>query len=131
MKANEFIKNHGYGDSKKYINNAHKKATHIYIGFMGTASYFYQHPNLNWCEVDSRTVGWDSDRCCYDVHPPISSMFVIDELKRLVESHEYIESYGGLSESKRIFEMRHGVINLDGWDKLKQAIADVELYHVD
>ena len=48
------------------------------------------------------------------------------ELKRLVESHEYIESYGGLSESKRTLEMRHGVINLDGWDKLKQAIADVE-----
>lgn len=50
----------------------------------------------------------------------------LDELKRLVESHEYIESYGGLIESKRTLEMRHSAINLDGWDKLKQAIADVE-----
>ena len=48
------------------------------------------------------------------------------DLKRLVESHEYIESYGGLIESKRTLEMRHSAINLDGWDKLKQAIADVE-----
>ena len=50
----------------------------------------------------------------------------INQLKRLVESHEYIESYGGLIESKRTLEMRHGVINLDGWDKLKQASTDVE-----
>ena len=48
------------------------------------------------------------------------------DLKHLVESHEYIESFGGLREAKRTFEMRHGVINLDGWDKLKLAIADVE-----
>lgn len=48
------------------------------------------------------------------------------DLKRLVKSHEYIESHGGLNESKRTFEMRHGVVNLDGWDKLKQAIAEVE-----
>ena len=51
-----------------------------------------------------------------------------DKLKHLVESHEYIESFGGLREAKRTFEMRHGVINLDGWDKLKLAIADVESY---
>lgn len=50
----------------------------------------------------------------------------VKHLKRLVESHEYIESYGGLIESKRTLEVRHSAINLDGWDKLKQAIADVE-----
>ena len=49
-----------------------------------------------------------------------------NNLKRLVEGYEYIESYGGLIESKRTLEMRHSAINLDGWDKLKQAIADVE-----
>ena len=55
-----------------------------------------------------------------------SYMFEVIEVERLVESHEYIESYGGLIESKRTLEMRHSAINLDGWDKLKQAIADVE-----
>lgn len=50
----------------------------------------------------------------------------VKDLKRLVESHEYIESYGGLIESKRTLEMRHDIINLDGWDNLKQAIADME-----
>lgn len=59
--------------------------------------------------------------CCID-----GEHIHVDDLKRLVESHELVESYGGLNESKRIFEMRHGVINFDGWDKLKQAIADVE-----
>ena len=53
-------------------------------------------------------------------------MFKASDIKRIVESHEYIESYGGLIESKRTLEMRHSAINLDGWDKLKQAIADVE-----
>ena len=50
----------------------------------------------------------------------------VKDLKRLVESHEYIESYGGLIESKRTLGMRHDIINLDGWDNLKQAIADME-----
>ena len=52
--------------------------------------------------------------------------FEDENLKRRVESREYIESYGGLIESKRTLDLRLGVINLDGWDKLKQAIADVE-----
>lgn len=55
-----------------------------------------------------------------------NSAISIYELKHLVESHELVESHGGLNESKRTFEMRHGVINLDGWGELKQAIADVE-----
>ena len=75
--------------------------------------------------------GWDAAKHKADELKIIESMgdklsFEDESLKRLVESHEYIESYGGLIESKRTLEMRHGVINLDGWDKLKQAIADVE-----
>ena len=42
-----------------------------------------------------------------------------DELKRLVESHDLVESYGGLTES-RIKQA------INGNKRLLQAIADVE-----
>lgn len=129
MKTNEFVKSVGLVEVKKYINNAHRKATHIYVGFVGVVSYFYQHPTLGWCEVDNRTIGWDSDRCCYDVHPPISSMFVINDLKRLVESHELVESYGGLASSKLLVNYPNFLNDEDVMtanNRLNKAIADVE-----
>lgn len=124
-KAVEFVKKYGWSKVKEYLSNVHKKATHMYIGYMGTASYFYQHPNLNWCEVDSRTIGWDSDRCCYDVHPPVSSMFVIEELKRLVNSYKVVERFGGLEKAKlHCYLGKH--LSLVSYYRLKQAIEDVE-----
>lgn len=47
-----------------------------------------------------------------------------DELKRLVESYELVESYGGLEDATKVCIQLHckGV----GDHRLKQAIADVE-----
>lgn len=45
-----------------------------------------------------------------------------DELKRLVESHELVESYGGLDELKEFLS----TLSMKPNDYLKQAIADVE-----
>lgn len=64
--------------------------------------------------------------------------FEVDELKRLIESHDFVENYGGLHCAKHSLKLfissiamglYHGV---DGANaemeipKLKQAIADVE-----
>ena len=50
-----------------------------------------------------------------------------DELKRLVESHELVESYCGLDGSKRFIE-RDQEAEIDDYvtAKIKQAIIDVE-----
>lgn len=50
---------------------------------------------------------------------------ILDDLKRLVESHELVESYGGLSKARNhvertIFKLSCQII------ALKKAIADVE-----
>lgn len=47
-----------------------------------------------------------------------------DELKRLVESHELVESYGGLNGAKVKLNSLHDESTFK--PKLKQAIADVE-----
>ena len=125
-KAVEFVKKHGWEKSKSILINAHHKATHFYCGWMELVDYFYKHKNLGWCKVDSRTVGWDSDRCCYDVHPPVSSMFVIDALKRLVESHELVEYIGGIDKAKeQAYVLTMEVVGFNP-TKIEKAIADVE-----
>lgn len=60
----------------------------------------------------------------------------IDDLKRLVESHELIASRGGLDAAKHeLIALQKHLNNTFGWvtiitsekiDRLKQAIADVE-----
>ena len=52
-------------------------------------------------------------------------VFHTDELKRLVESHELVDSLGGLDKAKkRCYPAKH--LTMDSFYKLKQAIADVE-----
>ena len=47
-----------------------------------------------------------------------------DDLKRLVESHELVESFNGLDMAKKFYD--ENIIECsDAWN-LKQAIADVE-----
>ena len=52
-----------------------------------------------------------------------------DDLKRLVESHELVESNGGYNSVKAMFEDLH-CMDLDDWDNdlelLARAMSDVE-----
>ena len=51
----------------------------------------------------------------------------IDDLKRLAESHELVESYGGLFEAKIYVDSEYRSLSAQQITKrLKQAIADVE-----
>ena len=50
---------------------------------------------------------------------------ILDDLKRLVESHELVELYGGLDKAKlRCYPAKH--VTMESYHNLKQAIADVE-----
>lgn len=98
MKANEFVKNFG-------ITRAHqilKYSNHKHKRFLA------DRISVTYNEMD--IPDWTS----------------LDDLKRLVESHELVESYGGLEKSRKhldekwVFEWTA----LDG--KLSQSICDVE-----
>ena len=53
--------------------------------------------------------------------------FTYDDLKRLAESHELVESYGGLFEAKIYADSEYRSLSAPQITKrLKQAIADVE-----
>lgn len=60
----------------------------------------------------------------------VDFVFSVEELKRLVESYELVESYGGLDELKQsmpqIMYMLFGLTEDRTVVRLKQAIADVE-----
>ena len=48
-----------------------------------------------------------------------------NDLKRYVDSHEWVESYGGLEKAKmRCYPAKH--LTMQSYHKLKQAILDVE-----
>jgi hypothetical protein len=98
MKANEFVKKFGWLRAKQILNYADKD----HISFLADGiSTTYSHYDKN--------------------------MISLDDLKRLVESYELVESYGGYDlakEVKNITPLRKKSYDLI--EKLKQAIADVE-----
>lgn len=49
-------------------------------------------------------------------------LFELIDIKRIVESHELVDSYGGLDELKEFLS----TLSTEPNDYLKQAIADVE-----
>lgn len=100
MKANEFIKKHGVAHAKAVIHGA--------IGFFD----YLDCEKLNYVNVE---------KC---------DCVAISELQRLVESHDLVESLGGLEKAK---ELLVEVANRDhryaqDFEKpaLEKAIADVE-----
>ena len=61
----------------------------------------------------------------YEIKPNHGNLvFSYEEVKRLVESHELVESYGGLNGAKVKLNSLHDESTFK--PKLKQAIADVE-----
>ncbi len=52
---------------------------------------------------------------------------ILDDLKRLVESHELVQCYGGYDLAKNVMQITPlRKSSYDFIEKLKQAIADVE-----
>ena len=109
MKANEFVKKFGWGWAKDVVNNQPKTDAQIFNPYNQKYSSSY---NIK----KGVSVAW---------------------LKRLVESHELVESFGGLEMAKESLknlpsEYQSYTMTRDDTGattqsfKLKQAIADVE-----
>lgn len=119
MKANEFVKEFGWEESKKVISR------------WGATGYFCREVKV----FKARIV--NSFRDVQDEFHTIS----LSELSSLVESHELVEKHGGLEKAKG-FVLRIEMLNrqlenskmagsvdaysVESFERLKQAIADVE-----
>lgn len=107
MRSNEFVKKFGLKITKKILRNAPDWAYET----AGIKDY----ANKEWSESY-----------------PMDAYVKVDDLKRLVESHELVEKFGGLFQAKVILDKEGftGGIELNddliSDDELKQAIADVE-----
>ncbi|UUS56288.1 hypothetical protein MST16_09115 [Acinetobacter sp. YH16040_T] len=85
---------------------------------------------LDFCKIVVKSASNDGEEnyycpCCleYSAHGETDNHVSIQELKRVLESHESVEKFGGLEEAKRIANNPLAIFNTL---PLKQAIADVE-----
>lgn len=109
MKANEFVKKHGWEAVDNAVKNTNAEET-----------AFFESTNLDpILSKNGDTIGFDVK--VYRIK--------YDEVKRLVESHELVESKGGLVKCKEILD-QDGFTWCSGGNyyasPLEQAIADVE-----
>jgi len=104
MKANEFVKNKGPKTAKLIVD--------CWIDYPETDVYLPDMMEYTFIAIEP------TENC-----PFVS----LNDLKRLVESHALVESYGGLDGSKRFIE-RDQEAEIDDYvtEKIKKAIADVE-----
>ena len=99
MKANEYIKYYGWAHAR-YISNKWDQHKSLKVGEYSTTYYRDDEGETN-----------------------------LEEMRRLVESHDLVEVEGGIDEVKHTFSFasKHGVDELTEYGKrLKEAIADVE-----
>ena len=112
MKANDFIKIFGVSEAKGIVNyrDKHASRTHVYKFNkscvdkvkLGGGAYLYTKSYGEWSVS-------------------------VDDLKRLVESHELVEKLGSLESAKKELQ-RQSILR---WinpetERLRAAIADVE-----
>ena len=115
MKANEFFKKFGLGLAKQYLNRTKNQIVYI-------------EPKIKLMIHKS---------VCEPTTSGIDFVFHRDDLKRIIESHELVESFGGLKMAKESLknlpsEYQSYTMTRDDTGattqsfKLNQAIADVE-----
>ena len=102
MKANEFVKRFGLGLAKQYLNRTKNQGVYI-------------EPKIKLMIHQS---------VCEPTTSGIDFVFHRDDLKRIVESHELVSDYYGLTRAKEHAESNYTAPELKA--ALKQAIADVE-----
>lgn len=120
MKATEFVKEHGIEKARELIKRAPSTATHFNYNSLGGhyAREGVLKMKTQWEWFNTINKEWYYDFAEYN-------HFELSELKRLVESHELVESYGGLSNSRKWIERTVFKLS-DSMIALKKAIADVE-----
>ena len=102
MKANEFVKKFGLGLAKQCLNRTKNQSVYI-------------EPKIKLMIHQS---------VCEPTTSGIDFVFHRDDLKRLIESYELVESYGGINAARK--ELANLCNSLIDCAYLCKAIADVE-----
>lgn len=104
MKANEFLKEHGFQYTRNLVRD---------------------YPNHTHVTDDGRMF-INENTCASHIKVQLNELVKIDELKRLVESHELVEKVGGMDKAKMLLRMRIAAELYESADEIEKAIADVE-----
>lgn len=117
MNAINFIKQHGIDKAREVVEGAPEKATVVSAETFG---YFYKYQDSPvWCRVYRRK---PSATPFAAIFSPIINPIELSDLKRLVESVELVQSYGGVG----LLEYKVRCLGQELSDSLRQAIADYE-----
>lgn len=104
MKANEFLKEHGFQYTRNLVRD---------------------YPNHTHVTDDGRMF-INENTCASHIKVQLNELVKIDELKRLVESHNLVEKVGGMDKAKMLLRMRIAAELYESADEIEKAIADVE-----
>lgn len=105
MKAIKFVRKHGLQYTRNLVRD---------------------YPNHTHVTDDGRMF-INENTCAEHIKVQLNELVKMDDLKRLVESHELVKSYGGLELAKKELQ-RQSILR---WinpetERLREAIADVE-----
>lgn len=118
MKANEFVKKFGWGEIQGVVTNADSVTTHVKVYEHDTILIDYIH--WDGLRISIKENGeWVRLTRKYQNAP---DFICINDLKRLIESHDLVESNGGLYQARKVAHKNC----FDYPVRLLQAIADVE-----
>lgn len=115
MDARYLIREHGFEKARDVVNNAPESATHYELTIDG--DFYFKYEKFDWLcfGVDQliKTYMEDHESC---------RLILLEELKRLVDSIEWVRKHGGIENLKfNILLLKNGLP-----ERLKQAIADYE-----
>lgn len=131
MNAHKFVAEHGIEGAKKIIDSApDRKATHF--SFDDCETTYYQKTN--------NLIYWDDDYDSWcEVYFDMPPIYLLSEIKQVIESVEIVEAYKGIDEArwyvKRWFKLHSACKHVKNaktyianqLSKLQKAIADYEL----
>ena len=121
MKANEFIKKFGLRLAKLALKEIHLSDDD---GLLRV----YKCPECSALIVDENTNGYYGCKFCDGVDADLVSFKIdcVDDLKRLIEAHDFVEEMGGYEHVKNAIAVLNLIIWEEPSDRALKAIADVE-----
>ncbi|WP_457794903.1 hypothetical protein [Acinetobacter baumannii] len=118
MKPEQFIKRYGVDEARQVIAKSPEGTTHIHSV---TWQSYKQGEVNNYVWGKSGQDGW-----YLSIYETLNGMMVLEDLKRLVESVDLVESWGGINDLK-LYDLSHCKDKPESAGyKLLQAIADYE-----
>ncbi|MDC4943232.1 hypothetical protein OHW01_08275 [Acinetobacter baumannii] len=119
MNAGEFLKVHGLKLAKEVVEGAPNSATHYELTVDGSA--YFKYENFDWFCIE----GGEQIRTYMENHETCH-LIPLNDLNRLVESVDLVESWGGIDDVK-LYDLSHCKNRPESAGyKLLQAIADYE-----